>query len=592
MASSTANKRVRLSLEKKQESIQYVKSVHSHLDASKKFQISRTAVTKMMGECEKIQETLTNEAPNKKRKVLQYTTKFNLIEEILYRWHLQKKINAPSLNVTGEALQTQAKVFRDRLLKEANILSNENLVAHLKQFNASSGWLYRYLNRTGVRSRRRCGEHSSVDLAFTEASLQRIRNQLEGIALNNIWNLDETALQFRTTSSRSYVTINSDGRGVKRSKERITITPIVSASGERLHLQVIGKSKNPRALKGIDINSTYKIVYESQTKAWQDGSTMLRLFHRINQVAKSRKSTFYILLDNCSSHVFAAKVLDPNGSQDSSFKYESIVILFFPPNATSDCQPLDQGIIRSLKAGFRKSMLGSLLQEYEKWQLARDESSDTVFPLGDHTHLRNALAWLKTAYASVHEDLIRRCFIKSRCLPMLSTADANADTVRLSSASCFADQSVTELVDLLRKVQLSGTISSDLGLDVEAEVACSELLQLDDDEPTGTNIVDEESIIAHVLNDNGIELSHKGDQSDDDDEDLKIVSAKDASQALSVLQSYLSVCGEESECAGLMTYSDLQALLQSLERCICKDVSKEKLKNARQSSLDQYFHPI
>ena len=79
---------------------------------------------------------------------------------------------------------------------------------------------------------------------------------------------------------------------------------------------------------------------------------MLQLFHWITSIAQSCKSKFYLLLDNCSSHVWAAKILHPEGSQETYFEIANLVIVFFPPNATSNCQPLDQGIIRSLKAGF------------------------------------------------------------------------------------------------------------------------------------------------------------------------------------------------------------------------------------------------
>jgi hypothetical protein len=132
---------------------------------------------------------------------------------------------------------------------------------------------------------------------------------LEDIPIQNIWNLDETALQCRMTSSHSYVTINSDGCGVKCSKERITVTLIISASGEKLIPQVIGKSKQPCVLRGIDIDKKYQVKYDFQSKAWQDGSSMLQLFHQIAGVAQSCKSKLYLLLDNCSSHVWAAEIL-------------------------------------------------------------------------------------------------------------------------------------------------------------------------------------------------------------------------------------------------------------------------------------------
>ena len=95
---------------------------------------------------------------------------------------------------------------------------------------------------------------------------------LEDVPIQNIWNLDETALQHMTTSLHSYVTINSDGRGVKRSKECITVTLIVSASGEKLIPQVIGKSKQPCVLRVIDTDKKYQVKYDFQSKAWQDGS--------------------------------------------------------------------------------------------------------------------------------------------------------------------------------------------------------------------------------------------------------------------------------------------------------------------------------
>ena len=47
------------------------------------------------------------------------------------------------------------------------------------------------------------------------------------------------------TSLHSHVTTNSDGCGIKCSKEHIMVTPIVSASGEKLIPREIGKSKQP-----------------------------------------------------------------------------------------------------------------------------------------------------------------------------------------------------------------------------------------------------------------------------------------------------------------------------------------------------------
>lgn len=221
------------------------------------------------------------------------------------------------------------------------------------------------------------------------------------VPLECIINIDESALQHRTTSSKSYCTVNSDDRGVKRSKERITVTLGVSASGEKFMTQVITKSARPRALKGIpDISKAFGIIYDHQAKAWQDTSSYMRLLHKYNKIAKDRHCIFYVLQDNCSSHVCASKILDPSGSTESFFRFENLCIIFFPPNATSECQPLDQGVIPSFKAHFRRAQLNHLMSEYEMWQ-ASERASYSQFPINDHTHLRNVLGWVKSAWDSI-----------------------------------------------------------------------------------------------------------------------------------------------------------------------------------------------
>ena len=82
-----------------------------------------------------------------------------------------------------------------------------------------------------------------------------------------------------------------------------------------MQLQIIGKYRTPRALRNIDVLDKFNKDYVAQKKAWQYGSTSLKLFHRINRHARARDETYYLICDNASVHVFAAKILDPNGSQ-------------------------------------------------------------------------------------------------------------------------------------------------------------------------------------------------------------------------------------------------------------------------------------
>ena len=300
------SQRKRLSLEEKLQVARYVKDGKSQTEAALHFGISRPAVNQIVKESEILKAQLEKSSGNAGRKSLK-SARSSCLEDALHQWNVRAEIDAPDLNITGEVLQNKALEFRDKILNEYENSLTAATKQYLKNFKASNSWLQIYVSRKGTTSRRRCGESSSTNTEAIADRLGDIRRRLENVPLHHIWNIDETALQHRTTSSRYYMTINSDGRGVKRSKERLTVTPLVSGSGEKLTVQIIGKSKTPRALRGIEINRTYNVVYDHQSKAWQDGSSMLRLLHRINREAKRRRQMFFVLLDNCSSHVFCSQ---------------------------------------------------------------------------------------------------------------------------------------------------------------------------------------------------------------------------------------------------------------------------------------------
>ena len=59
-------------------------------------------------------------------------------------------------------------------------------------------------------------------------------------------------------------------------------------------------------------------------------------------VHQSRNVLF--IVDNCPAH----PVVD---------NLSNMKVVFLPPNATSRLQPMDQGVIHALKAGYRKKLL-------------------------------------------------------------------------------------------------------------------------------------------------------------------------------------------------------------------------------------------
>ena len=247
-----------MTLQEKLKVIDFVNSGKTHAQASEKFNVLRSSITQMVKDKGSIHQALKENKRLRKRKVLSYEVKVSIINDMVHSWHVQVEVDAPTLNVTCDVLQTKALAFRDQILEDHSATIDPELVESLKKFKASNGWLQSYLKQKGTTSKRRCGEHSSANLISIEQRLTEIRKLLEDVPIQNIWNLDETALQHRSTSSHSYVTINNDGCGVKHSKEHIIVTLIVSASGEKLIPQVIGKSKQPCVLRVIDIDKKYQ----------------------------------------------------------------------------------------------------------------------------------------------------------------------------------------------------------------------------------------------------------------------------------------------------------------------------------------------
>ncbi|KFD49656.1 hypothetical protein M514_09488 [Trichuris suis] len=70
------------------------------------------------------------------------------------------------------------------------------------------------------------------------------------------------------------------------------------------------------------------------------------------QEAIGKTGKVLLLIDNAPAH----PVVDLLNSVD-----ELVTVKFFPPNVTSFIQPMDQGVIRSFKALYRKNLLRELL---------------------------------------------------------------------------------------------------------------------------------------------------------------------------------------------------------------------------------------
>ena len=150
---------------------------------------------------------------------------------------------------------------------------------------------------------------------------------------------------------------SADGR--KSQKERVTINACSNATGTiKLPLQMIGKAKNPRCFKNI-ARDNLPLLYENQKNSWMNTEIFLTWFHKtFVPIVKKKLQELdvepraVLILDNCSAHPSEDQLVSADGK---------IMAKFLPPNVTSLIQPMDQGVLESLKRRYRRKILEELV---------------------------------------------------------------------------------------------------------------------------------------------------------------------------------------------------------------------------------------
>ena len=120
---------------------------------------------------------------------------------------------------------------------------------NLDDFQASQGWLQSWLKREGLSWSLLCGESASVSQEVVDDFSNRIPEITEGYKPEDIFNMDESALFYRSLPNRSFAPKGSKSHGGRKRKDRITMVLCLSATGEKLMPWIIGRSAKPRALR-------------------------------------------------------------------------------------------------------------------------------------------------------------------------------------------------------------------------------------------------------------------------------------------------------------------------------------------------------
>ena len=278
---------------------------------------------------EKYQENLIQ--PEQKRI---RDSNFTKLEEALNHW-FQNVMSNKNITLNGPLIQAQA-------IKYATMLQ-------CLDFKASNGWLDGFKKIHNISFKTVVGEAGLVDTKVIEDWFKILPDLIKGYDWSEIFNADETALFFKALPNKTLYFSGVPCNSIKQIKERLSLLLAANWSGsEKLMPLVIGKSKNPRCFKQINKTNLH-VLYRNNNKAWMNAVIFKEWLIKLDKKFKNENRKIIMFLDNFSGH--------HDTKSTETLHLTNIKLAFFPPNCTSVCQPMDQGIIQSFKINYRRFLI-------------------------------------------------------------------------------------------------------------------------------------------------------------------------------------------------------------------------------------------
>ena len=371
--------------------------------------------------------------------------------------------------------------------------------------------------------------------SWSETTLPTI---LSNYKLENIFNADEFGLFYQCLPDKTYHLKGEKCSGGKKSKVRLTGMAAASAVGEKLLMFVICKSKNPRCFKNV---KHLPCEYKSQKKSWINSEIFEEWVRKLDRKFRADDRNIALIIDNFPAH-------------PSISNLTNVQLVFLPPNTTSILHPMDQGVIRSLKAHYRGRVVRLLCRGLEKKEPCPKIS------------ILQSLKILVDSWEVVSKETIINCFRRAGITPAVQQAAIS------DSDDPFKD--LQESLNDLRKADSSM---------VPDDVKATALVSLDDDVIATAPEISEGDIIEELR---ACQEPVKGEESDDEISIEEIFDPVVEKPSRSAIESAL----DDWKYAAM--FSDegvqMQRLILSFERLY----ENERLKSLKQRDITDFLKPV
>jgi hypothetical protein len=262
----------------------------------------------------------------------------------------------------------------------------------LEMPNFRNSWLQRFEPPQNPRGNSRRGQAGRVT-SDAEEEMSRIRQVIKQYLPKDVFNCDETGLNWRMIPDQSLASPSIPGR--EKENDRITLHFCTNSdASERLPVWIVGTAKKPRAFQAAGINIENLGCYWRHNKnACMTAKIFEEWLFWFDKQMEGRH--VLLLMDNFSSHEIAVK--------DISSRLQSTLVIWLPVNPRTNYQPLDQGIIRTWKAYWKRQWLFFMMKEY-----ARGYNPITTVTI------LNAIRWAMEAWQlDLSNELIQNCFTRA-----------------------------------------------------------------------------------------------------------------------------------------------------------------------------------
>jgi hypothetical protein len=528
--SGAKQKRKAIDLATKIEIIQKHESGEKQIKLCADYKLNKQTVSNIISQKVSLKEAYEkNFATNKRMKLRK--SPLEELDEAMFIWYGQMR--SKGLPIGGNIILEKAKVFADMMKLD---------------FKASQGWLDNFKKRHGLSQKVLAGEASSVaDETVNRWTKEQLPKILDGWQPNQVYNCDESGLFYKMMPNRTLATKGEEVHGSKKSKERVTLMFCANADGtDKMKMMVIGKYRNPRCFKGIDLGHL-PVAYASQKNAWMDRFVYKEWIEKFDQRMTRQGKKALLLMDNVGSHKH----------DDVSLKSTTIQVL--PPNCTSKLQPLDQGIIETCKKYYRMNLLRRVIADAEAGKETK-------------VVLKDAIYWTAKAWENVTPTCISNCFRKAGVVfPSTEDTAITTDETTVSAETVQEHRNVWEFVSQQ--------------LDLPATAIFDDYVQCDSELPTDASDLNEREIVEYVTWD--AEDIHEVEEDEapggEHLEPADLPPCRNASDALTKLSAIRDYCLQR----GIDAFADIN----NIEHMVTQDNLKN-LEAKQQSKITSFFEKL